>query len=66
MRQDLSKCAFILQMPVTPTWGVQSKAQRQACHSEGPNIQLEEWVTLMKFSKEKCKVLHLGWTDSLQ
>ena len=29
---------------------------------------LEEWANrdLMKFDKDRCKVLHLGWKDPLQ
>ena len=52
IRQNVSSA----NLSVTPTWGVQLIAQRQACHSEGPSIRLEEWVygNLMKFSRDKC------------
>lgn len=38
--------------------------QGKGCQSEGP----DEWANrnFMKFTGDKCKALHLGWTNSLQ
>ena len=55
--------ALSSRLQMTPNWD--QYTQEQDCHTKGDRLQGWTSRNLMKFNKDKCKVLPLEWTSLL-